>query len=160
VNFLVNGESVAPEISQGYARLSRVWKDGDTVEVNFPMPVRRVTANSAVKEDIGRVTLERGPLVYCVEWPDNGGRVTQLVLPDETVLAAENREGLLGGVTVIRGEAAALFSGRREGEVERRTQEIVAVPYYAWAHRGEGEMTVWLPREDSLAKPFPRVPPR
>ena len=71
-------------------------------------------------------------------------------------LLPELREDLLGGVTVIRGEAAALFAGRREGQIDRKKQEILAIPYYAWAHRGEGEMTVWLPREDSLAKPLPR----
>jgi len=155
VAFSVNGEAVTPEMEQGYAHFRRAWNDGDTVEVHFPMPVRRVIANSAVKADIGRVALERGPFVYCAEWPDNGGRVTHLVLPDEAPLASERREDLLGGVTVIKGEAAALFAGRREGQVERKEREIIAIPYYAWAHRGEGEMTVWLPREDSLAKPHP-----
>jgi len=156
VTLSINGESVIPEIVQGYARLRRSWKDGDTVAVNFPMPIRRVIANLAVKDDAGRVALERGPLVYCAEWPDNGGRITHLVLPDETALVPELREDLLGGVTVIRGEAAALFAGRREGQIDRKKQEILAIPYYVWAHRGEGEMTVWLPREDSLAKPLPR----
>jgi DUF1680 family protein len=156
VTISVNGEAVTPEVVQGYARLRRAWKDGDSVEVNFPMPVRRVTANAAVRDDSGKVALERGPLVYAAEWPDNGGHVTQLVLPDESPLAAERREDLLNGVTVIMGEATALNAGRRAGQVDRKKQELIAVPYYAWAHRGEGEMAVWLPREESLARPLPR----
>jgi hypothetical protein len=156
VTIYVNGEAVTPEIIQGYARLRRAWKDGDTVEVNFPLSVRRVTANAAVRDDAGRVALERGPIVYCAEWTDNGGQVTHLVLPDEFPLASERRDDLLKGVTVIKGEATALMAGRRAGEVDRKKQEFIAVPYYAWAHRGEGEMTVWLPREESPARPLPR----
>jgi len=156
VTIYVNGEAVTPEIVQGYARLRRAWMDGDTVEVNFPLSVRRVTANAAVRDDAGRVALERGPIVYCAEWADNGGQVTHLVLPDEFPLASERRDDLLKGVTVIKGEATALMAGPRVGEVDRKKQEFIAVPYYAWAHRGEGEMTVWLPREESLARPLPR----
>jgi len=156
VTIYINGEAITPEVAQGYARLRRAWKDGDTVEVNFPMPVRRVLANAAVRDDIGKTALERGPIVYCAEWPDNDGQVTHLVLPDDAPLAAERRDDLLNGVTVIKGEATALFAGRRAGQADRRKQEFIAIPYYAWAHRGEGEMTVWLPREESLARPVPR----
>jgi DUF1680 family protein len=156
VTIYINGSAVTPEVVQGYARLRRTWEDGDTVEVNFPMSVRRITANAAVRDDAGKVALERGPIVYCAEWPDNGGQVTQLVLPDGSQLAAERREDLLNGVTVIKGEATALFAGQRAGQVDRRKQELIAVPYYAWAHRGEGEMIVWLPRDESLARPVPR----
>ena len=151
----VNGETVNPEVVQGYARLRREWSDGDTVEVNFPMPVRRVVANAAVKDDAGKVALERGPIVYCAEWPDNGGRVTHLVVPDDSSLAAERRDDLLGGVTVIMGEGEALSAGRRAGQVERKKMGFVAIPYFAWAHRGEGEMAVWLARQESLARPIP-----
>lgn len=156
VTIYINGSAVTPEVVQGYARLRRTWEDGDTVEVNFPMSVRRITANAAVRDDAGKVALERGPIVYCAEWPDNGDQVTQLVLPDGSQLAAERREDLLNGVTVIKGEATALFAGQRAGQVDRRKQELIAVPYYAWAHRGEGEMIVWLPRDESLARPVPR----
>ena len=152
----VNGEAVTPEVVHGYARLRRSWQDGDTVEVRFPMPVRRVVANEAVKDDVGKVALERGPIVYCAEWPDNGGQVSHIVLPDDVPLGSEHREKLLNGVTVIKGEAAALFAGRQPGQVERRKHELLAIPYYAWAHRGEGEMLVWLPREEALAKPAAR----
>jgi DUF1680 family protein len=151
----VNGEAGALDVAQGYARLRRTWRDGDTVEVNLPMPVRQVAANAAVQDDAGKTALERGPIVFCAEWPDNGGHISNLVVPDDSRLAAEWREDLLGGVMVIKGDAAGLFAGRRAGQVERRKSTFVAVPYYAWAHRGEGEMAVWLPREDALARPVP-----
>ena len=151
----INGETVSPELSQGYARLRRAWSDGDTVEVSLAMPVRRVMANAAVRDDAGKVALERGPIVFCAEWPDNGGHVSNLVLPDDGSLAAERRDGLLGGVLVIKGEAEALYAGRKAGQVDRRKTPFVAIPYYAWAHRGEGEMSVWLPRRENLTRPLP-----
>ncbi|MDH4272603.1 MAG: glycoside hydrolase family 127 protein, partial [Candidatus Aminicenantes bacterium] len=155
VTVRVNGEAVAPEIEQGYLRLRRTWEDGDVIEVGFPMPARRVVASAVVKDDAGKVALERGPIVYCAEWPDNGGRVSNLVLGDDTTLTAERRDGLLNGVTVIKGEITALFAGRGREPVSRQKQEFIAIPYYSWAHRGEGEMAVWLPREEPLARPLP-----
>ncbi|MGB3399373.1 MAG: beta-L-arabinofuranosidase domain-containing protein, partial [Candidatus Deferrimicrobiaceae bacterium] len=152
----VNGETITPELEQGYARLRRTWKDGDAIEVGFPMPVRRIVANALVQDDVGKVALERGPIVYCAEWPDNGGYVSNLVLPDDAGLSGERRGGLLNGVMVIKGEATALSAGARREPVGRKKQEFIAIPYYAWAHRGEGEMAVWLPREESLARPLPR----
>jgi DUF1680 family protein len=156
VSVRVNGESVPLEIEQGYLLLRKTWKDGDSIEVEFPMSVRRVVANGLVKDDAGKVALERGPIVYCAEWPDNGGRVSNLVLADGDVLTAERRDDLLNGVTVIKTEAVALSAGRGRNPVSREKQELIAIPYYAWAHRGEGEMAVWLPREESLARPLPQ----
>jgi hypothetical protein len=78
------------------------------------------------------------------------------VLADDTTLTAERRDDLLNGVTVIKGEATALFAGRGREPVSRQKQEFIAIPYYSWAHRGEGEMAVWLPREEPLARPLPR----
>jgi DUF1680 family protein len=160
VTVRVNGEEVPPELEQGYLRLARTWKDGDSIEVDFPMPVRRIVANGSVKDDVGKISLERGPIVYCAEWPDNGGHISNLVLGDEAALSTERRGNLLNGVTVIKGEVTALFAGRGREAVDRKKQEFTAIPYYAWAHRGEGEMAVWLPRKDALAKPLPRPSPR
>ena len=156
VSVRLNGETIDPVLEKGYFLLNRTWKDGDVIEVSFPMAVRRVTGNPFVQDDLGRVALERGPLVYCAEWPDNGGQISNLVLTDDASLSAERREGLLGGVTVIKGDITALSAGRGAGSLVRTKQQFTAIPYYAWAHRSEGEMAVWLPREESLAKPFPR----
>jgi hypothetical protein len=123
------------------------------VEISLPMPVRRVFANENIKADIGRVAVERGPLVYCVEWSDNNGTTSNLVLDDKSVLTAEARPDLLNGITVITGEGLAYrYKG---GKVIGEKQKIMLIPYYAWAHRGRGEMDVWLGRVKSMARPIP-----
>jgi len=124
----VNGETVTPVLEKGYVVLKRVWQAGDVVELELPMPVRRVLCHEAVEANRGRVALVRGPLVYCVEGVDNGGSVADLSLADAAPLAVEHRPELRNGVTVIRG------------------QGITAIPYYAWSHRGAGEMAVWMKR--------------
>ena len=99
-----------------------------------------------VKENVGRVALERGPMVYCAEWADNGGRVSNLVLPDDAPLRPEYRKDLLGGVSVIRGKASRLFTGEDGKPVVREGRDFVAIPYCTWCNRGPGEMAVWLAR--------------
>ena len=142
----VNGKAVAVVLEKGFVRIRREWKKGDIIGLRLPMPVRRVVADEAVKDDAGKVALERGPLVYCAEWPDNGGRALNLVLPDGGPLAAEFRPDLLNGVAVITGEVLAAAEGTAGGTTARK-QSFLAIPYYAWAHRGHGEMAVWLPRK-------------
>jgi uncharacterized protein len=140
----VNGKAVKFETQDGYAHLDRKWKAGDVVELNLPMPIRRVVANDKVTADAGRVALERGPVVYCAEWPDNpDGKVRNLVLPDSEKLTAEFEPTLLNGVEVIRGQALG---------ADGKKQAFTAIPYYAWANRGKGEMTVWL-RDTTNALP-------
>lgn len=127
----VNGEVVEPPMEKGYAVLRRAWKSGDVVELTLPLPVRRVLCHEAVEGNRGRVALMRGPLVYCVEGVDNGGSLADLTLADAAALSVEHRAELLNGVTVIRTGGEHPFT---------------AIPYYAWGHRGVGEMAVWLPR--------------
>jgi DUF1680 family protein len=151
----VNGKPVTLKLEKGYARLNRNWKRGDVIELALPMPVRRIVANEQVEADRGRVALQRGPLVYCAEWPDNpGGRVRNLMLPDVAKLTAEFKPDLLNGVTVIKGKAFALSSDA-EGKAIKTEQDFTAIPYYAWANRGRGEMIVWLPNNESSVKPPP-----
>ncbi len=146
----VNGLPVKPEVVKGFAVLQRTWKASDAVELDLPMPVRRVLAHEKVEADAGRVALERGPVVYCTEAVDNAGRVFNLVLPDDAKLKARTRPDLLGGMTVVTGRALALVPGEDGRSVATREQDFVAIPYYAWAHRGDGEMAVWLPRRVAL----------
>ena len=134
----VNGSVVTASLSEGYAVLARAWKPGDVVTLDLPMPVRRVVADDRVADDKGRIGLERGPLVYCVEAIDNGGAVADLVVSDQALLRPESRSDLLGGITVLRGAVA-------DGAGKKR--ELTAVPYYAWSNRGPGEMAVWLTRQ-------------
>lgn len=155
VTLRVNGQEIQLELSQGYAVIRRVWKSGDVVEMQLPMPVRRVVAHQAVRNDEGMVALERGPLVYCAEWPDNSDLVSNLVLPDGEQLEAEKRADVLNSIVVVRGKVTAFHEGRIAGSVEKVNQEFMAIPYYAWAHRGQGEMAVWLAREDFKARVLP-----
>ena len=124
----VNGVPVDLELDRGFAVVRRRWRPSDAVELHLPMPVRRVVSHEGIAGNRGRVAVERGPLVYCAEGVDNGGKALDLTLPDGAALTAEHDTELLGGVTTIRGPG------------------ITLVPYYAWSHRGAGEMNVWLKR--------------
>jgi len=98
------------------------------------MPVQLVIANEKVNDDVGKVALQRGPLVYCLEEADNKGGVLNRHLPDDLEFEVEFKPDLLGGINILKSEPTEELPG------------LVAIPYYAWSHRGIGEMTVWLPR--------------
>jgi len=151
----VNGSRVSSSIKNGFVSIERKWQKGDTIELNLPMPVRRVIAHRNVKSDRGRVALQRGPIVFCLEWPDNDGKVLNLVIPDDAKLKAEYRPDLLNGVMVITGKTQVV-KRRMDGDiVPTKEKQFTAIPYYAWAHRGRGEMTVWPARRPQAAQPEP-----
>ena len=152
----VNGEAVPLDLRDGYARLRRDWKDGDAVQLELPMPVRRVVANEAVAEDRGRVALQRGPIVYAAEGVDNGERVFDLVLPDAAALGTEFRPDMLTGVAVINGSAVTVTRDAA-GKTVQTPRPFRAVPYYAWANRGPGQMLVWLPRTAAAVRPAKKL---
>jgi hypothetical protein len=151
----VNAEPVRLALDKGFARLDRQWKAGDVVDLTLPMPVRRVLASDSVDADHGRVALQRGPIVYAAEWPDNpGGHVRNRMLPDDARLTTEFRADLLNGVQIVKGKVIALAYDA-QGQVDKREEDLVAIPYYAWANRGPGEMIVWLPTREGSARPLP-----
>lgn len=154
----VNGEAAPLKVENGFAQIVRTWQARDVVELTLPMPVRRVLCNEAVEANRGRVALERGPVVYCAEGIDNAGHALNIAVPDEAVLEAAYRADLLGGVTAISGKSKALYR-TQDGGVEQCEQPFTAIPYYAWAHRGVGEMTVWLARtaDVATAAPLPTI---
>jgi len=140
----VNGRRVRqPEMEKGFAVIRRTWQTGDTIRLRLPMPVRRVRSHEEVVENRGKVALQRGPVVYCVEAVDNDGQVRNLVLPDDAALEAKHAD-LLGGVTIITGPAKVL-SKETDGTATEGRHTLTAVPYHLWAHRAGGEMAVWLP---------------
>jgi DUF1680 family protein len=141
----INGQSVDYTIENGYAVLKRTWKKNDLVEVSLPMEVRRVIASEKVKDDIGKVALQRGPIMYCAEWVDNNGKAGNIVLPSNTSFSTEYKPGMLNGITVIKGDAEVVVTDEKENKVKTVKQGFEAIPYYAWANRGKGEMTVWFP---------------
>jgi uncharacterized protein len=180
----LNGKNVPLKIDEGYASIDRTWKKGDVVDLELPMPVRRIIANGNVSDDTGQVALQRGPLVYCVEWPDvKDGHVLNLMLPDDAPLSAEfqqhrllatsqpvrvasadrsvpasseNSVEIYGPMEVIKGEGWSLrFTNGRGTSVEKEKAPFTAIPYFAWANRGAGQMAVWLPRTEAAARPLP-----
>ncbi len=143
----VNGSAVGLDMEKGYARIKRIWQKGDVIELNMPMPVRRVVAHAAVKEDAGKVALQRGPIIFCAEGLDNGGRALNLIIPDAAIFSAEFRPDLLKGVVVLRGKALGAAKSA-DGKIgSTKEQDFLAIPYYAWANRGASEMKVWFPRK-------------
>ena len=144
VRIAVNGAPIpATPDKTGYLALERVWKNGDVINVEFPMAVRRVVADARVKEARGRVAIERGPVVYCAEWPDvAGGKVLDLLLDAKSPLKPLADKKLFGGVTTIETEARSLT------HAAAASQPLKLIPYYLWANRGAGEMTVWLPTRE------------
>ncbi|MEE8451195.1 MAG: glycoside hydrolase family 127 protein [Thermoguttaceae bacterium] len=156
VSLKVNGETIPLTIQKGYARIVRTWKKGDTIELDLPMPVRRIVAHPSVTADKGKVALQRGPLVYCLEGPDNDGQVLDLVISDDVELKTQFQPDLLGGVVTISGRAG---TARRtlDGRIvpADSTKPFTAIPYYAWAHRGRAQMTVWPARVPEGARPKP-----
>lgn len=152
VQLKVNGKSVEnPEIKNGYATLHRRWKSGDVVQVNFDMPVQAITANANVDADKDRVALMRGPIVYCFEAVDNGNGVENLVIPADTKFSAEFRSNLLGGVTVLSGEAQAVFHTGND-QTTTAPVKVTATPYYANANRGASAMQVWMATKPEAAR--------
>ncbi|HOK26319.1 MAG TPA: glycoside hydrolase family 127 protein [Bacteroidales bacterium] len=148
----VNGIVVKYSIDKGYAVIKRKWKKGDRVVVDFPMPVRVICADERVKDDAGRVAFQRGPFVYCAEWPDNNtGNVRNLIIDTTAVLSTMFRNDLLGGVQIItvQGRQATKPS---EGEIRFMEPEpVTLIPYAYWNNRGPGQMIVWLPVKSEAA---------
>lgn len=125
----INGKPVRYSIDQGYACLTRKWKNMDLVEIEFPMPGRKITANSKVEANQERMAIERGPVVYCLEEADNG-KIEQLVLQKDFSATYQFDPGLLGGSGVIK--------------IRDKEHSLTAIPYYLWANRKPGEMEVWF----------------
>ncbi|ARN56033.1 hypothetical protein STSP1_00403 [Sedimentisphaera salicampi] len=159
---LVNGKSVPLEVDKGYVAVTRKWEAGDKIRLTLPMKVRRVLPHPKIKANRGRIALERGPIVYCAEWPDfKSKRITHLYIPEDAELKGEYRKNMLGldGITnkgsVITGTVKGLFETEKSKSVSKYVS-FTAIPYYAWAHRGEGQMAVWLPADKEHANPIPQ----
>ena len=141
----INGAETEYAIENGYAVLERKWKKGDVVELSLPMEVRRVIANEKVKNDAGKIALQRGPLIYCAEWKDNDGKASNIIIPENAVFTAEFKPDLLNGVTILKSEVPAIAIDNNGLQLTTTKKTFTAIPYYAWANRGKGEMTVWFP---------------
>lgn len=147
----VNGAPVdAGAAVDGYLRLARRWQAGDRVHLDIEMPVRRLHAHPAVGADQGRVALERGPLVYCLEEVDNGPSLNSLLLTPASHFRLEPVEAIGGAPGLVANGVGETATGDALYTLDapaRAPAALHAVPYYAWDNRAGGEMLVWVRSE-------------
>ncbi len=142
----INGKEIPLIIRNGYATVTRAWKNGDVITVQLPMKVREVVAHEKVSQNENRVALQRGPLVYCVEGVDNGGKAWNFIVPDDAVYSTRYQQNVLGGVMSISFEGIVMEQAEDGQSIVSTRKTIMAIPYYAWNNRGQNEMQVWLPK--------------
>ena len=146
----VNGEPFAFTPKKGYCSIDRLWKNGDVVEVDMDMPVKRIKADARVAADRGRLAVERGPIVWCAEGVDNGGRARDIVLPADAVFS-ETCVDVCG----VRMPALATTGHHTTKGISKVAAgpdvAVKLVPYFAWCHREAGEMQTWFPVSDAAA---------
>lgn len=155
IQILLNGKPVKHSTENGYATIDRKWKKGDKIELELPMPVRRVIAHKNVADNIGKMSIERGPIVYCLEGKDQPDNYifNKFILP-ETKIDYSYQKDMLNGVVVLKGKAKEL----RKNPTNTITVEEVpftAIPYSTWNNRGADQMAVWIPVSAAYAKPIP-----
>ena len=149
----VNGEEVKSELKDGYFCIDRKWKKGDKVEVHFDMEPRTVKAHDNVEADKGRVAVERGPVVYCAEWPDNNFDVLSAYMNQNPKFEVEFQKDMLYGINTLKTDAQVLEFGK-DGRLTTKDVKMTMIPYYAWAHRGRGNMSVWIAQDLEAARPI------
>jgi DUF1680 family protein len=146
VKLMINGKESEIRIVDGYAVVLRKWASGDKVEIDFPMPVRKVVADDRVKEDRNKIAFQRGPVIFCAEWPDNNtGNVLDLVIKNDAAFTTEFEPSLLEGTQVIK-TSGVRTKNTPDGKVGMTSEEPVKlIPYALWNNRGAGQMMVWFP---------------
>ena len=145
VTIEVNGKALAYVLDKGYAVIDREWKKGDVVKMHIPMPVRKVSARTELKQNNDRVALQRGPLVYCVEGADNDGSAWNVILPTATMFTEQPGDVLGERITALEAQLPVVSINTTGNDVSTTTKKIRAIPYYTWCNRGSNAMQVWLP---------------
>ena len=149
----VNGQEVAAKITEdGYYTISRKWKKGDKVQIHFDMEPRTVRANNKVEADRGMISVERGPLVYCAEHPDNNFDIMGALINQNPQFRLGKGEIAGTPVQTLITDAQTLNFGK-DGKLQTEDQTLTLIPYYAWCHRGSGKMRVWLPQDLNATNP-------
>lgn len=146
----VNGKQVKAELVNGYAKLAQNWNEGDTIELILDMECRRVYTNPRVKDNQGKVAIQRGPFVYCLEEVDNGKGLQQMYLPSDAKLSTRYMPEKLGGIVevnttglhLVTEENDSLYSTKKVNNFVEKP--LTFIPYYTWANRGENEMLIWI----------------
>ncbi len=150
-NVRVNGKIVKLSVKDGYVSIDRQWKKGDVIELNLPMSVRRIQANENVADDKGKLAIERGPIVYCIEGKDQTDKhVFNKYISENTKMDYTFQKDLLNGVMVLKGNAKEVTLSGEEKDVP-----FTAIPYSTWNNRGTDEMAVWIPSSAKYTHPTP-----
>lgn len=164
----VNGKPAAGKLTDdGYYTLTRKWKKGDVIRVHFDMEVRTVRANHKVTADRGQISIERGPIVYAAEWPDNNFNIMNVLMNQQPAFtlgtmpySAFIADSLKHKLTLYKDlniatltTPAQTLAYSKDGNLSTQNVSLKLIPYFAWAHRGNGNMKVWLPQDVSAARP-------
>jgi DUF1680 family protein len=145
-SLLVNGDVPKTEMVSGYVAITRTWQKGDRVELYLPMPARTVVADERVKEDAGKYAVQRGPLMFCAEWPDNNeGKVLNLLINKDPLFKTEFIPDLLNGTEVIETTGYKAVNNADGTIMAGEPVNLKLIPYHLWNNRGKGEMRVWIP---------------
>jgi len=136
----VNGKNAKYQIEKGYVTIQKLWKKGDKVEYILPMEVKKVTANAQLKEDAGKIAIQRGPMMFCAEAVDNTAKISAIKVPENTQFKYTFNPNLLNGVAELSGNAVKTAADGNNVIVPFKL-----IPYYAWANRSKGEMSIWFP---------------
>ena len=159
----VNGQLIMDnvQLENGYFGIDRKWKKGDRIDIHFDMEPRLVQALERVSADQGRVAIERGPLVYCAEWPDNDFELGSILVNQQPAFDMQDsrlksKDGGEYGIKTLTTDAQILNFDEK-GKLTTSDVRLKLIPYYAWNHRGPGRMMVWLPWQ--LRATRPAVPP-
>ncbi len=142
----------SPLTPDGYFTINRKWKKGDKVEIHFDMEARTVRANNKVEADRGMVSIERGPIVYCAEHPDNSFDIMGALI-NQTPQFTLGKSEIAGTPVQTLTTSAQTLNFNKQGKLETQDQTLTLIPYYAWCHRGSGKMRVWLPQDLNATNP-------
>ncbi len=156
VKIALNGVDVVVTPVDGYVVISRNWKAGDKISLDIPMPVRKVVADEKIKEDRNKMAVQRGPVIYAAEWPDNNnGNILNITVKSDADFTTEFIPELLEGTQIIKTKG---YQTKRilNGKIELLGEEVVTlIPYALWNNRGAGQMMVWLPSSTESTRPLP-----
>jgi uncharacterized protein len=156
VKATINGKKVKVETQNGYLSLNRKWKQGDVVTIDLPMEMRLLKSDERIEGNRERVAMQRGPIVYCAEWPDNNnGHVLSLMFDKEPETETLFDAEMLNGVQLIRTSARQVTRNIDSTFNYAEPVPVTLIPYYAWNNRGPGEMMVWLPVSEKSVYPQP-----
>ncbi len=155
ISLKLNGSKADYTIENGYIAINEEWSANDKIELEFQMEIKKIEANEKVKANEDRFSIQRGPLMYCLEWPDNkNGKVLNMIITPFQDFSVEYKPELLGSINIIKGKARS--TSYKDGIIEAgEEQDFVAIPYYSWANRGSGEMSVWLATVPEKTRPAP-----